>query len=309
MKHISVLFDEVIDGLQIVPSGTYVDGTLGGGGHALGICRQLTKHGRLIGFDQDNFALNQAAKRLESTVCSKTFIKDNFVHLKKHLDALEIREVDGFLFDLGVSSFQLDDADRGFSYREDGPLDMRMNEAGTLTAADVVNTYSVEALTDILKNFGEERFAKRIAQAVATRRTEKPFTTTVDLRDVIEKAYPMKARYKEKHPARKSFQAIRIEVNQELAILEKTMTDALSKLKTGGRLAVITFHSLEDRIIKQFFKKMENPCICPPDFPICTCNRKPVVKIITRKPLSPTVEEVNHNPRARSAKLRIAEKI
>jgi len=309
LKHLSVLYDEVIEGLHITSQGTYVDATLGGGGHALGICQQLTAQGRLIGFDQDSFALAKAGKRLEETKCRKTLIKDNFVHLKKHLDVLEVTEVNGFLFDLGVSSFQLDDAQRGFSYRADGPLDMRMNEESTLTAADIVNTYTQEALMDILRNYGEERFAKRIAEAIVTQRSQKPFTTTFELRDVIEKAYPMKARYKEKHPARKSFQAIRIEVNQELTILEKAMSDALDKLIVGGRLAVITFHSLEDRIIKQFFKKMENPCICPPDFPVCACNRKPVVKIITRKPVSPSEEELIHNPRARSAKLRIAEKI
>lgn len=309
MKHLSVLYDEVIDGLHITPQGTYVDATLGGGGHALGICKKLSEQGRLIGFDQDSFALDQAGKRLEETTCQKTMIKDNFVHLKKHLDVLEVTEVNGFLFDLGVSSFQLDDAQRGFSYRANGPLDMRMNEESSLTAADVVNRYSKKALIEILRNFGEERFAKRIAEAIVRKRMEKPFATTLELRDVIEKAYPMKARYKEKHPARKTFQAIRIEVNQELAILEKALSDALDKLIVGGRLAVITFHSLEDRIVKHFFKKMEDPCICPPDFPVCACNRKPTVKIITRKPVTPSEEELNANPRARSAKLRIAEKI
>lgn len=308
-KHISVLLDETIEGLNIQSDGIYVDCTLGGGGHSEQICRRLNKNGRLIGIDQDTYALERAKKRLENFECHKTYVHKRFSQLEEILDELEINQVDGIVYDLGVSSFQFDQADRGFSYHQDGPLDMRMNRNQQLTAEQVVNTYSKESIQRILKEYGEERYSGRIAGAIVREREIESIQTTHRLAEIIKAAYPIKERYKDKHPARKTFQALRIEVNCELEILEKSFHEGIDALRTGGRLCVITFHSLEDRITKKIFKALENPCTCPSDFPMCVCNKKPTIKRITRKPIEPGEEELEDNRRSRSAKLRIIEKI
>lgn len=309
LKHVSVLLDEAVNGLNIVPGGVYVDATLGGGGHSAKICEAIGPDGTLIGVDQDAFAQSRAQERLKDYTCKKIFIKDNFRNLKTRLEEEGITHINGIVYDLGVSSFQFDDDARGFSYHRDGPLDMRMDETADLTAADIVNSYSKEELVRVFKEYGEERFAGRIANAILREREKEPITGTVRLADIIRMAYPPKVRYKEKHPARKVFQALRIEVNRELSILDGAFDQALDLLVPGGRIAVITFHSLEDRIVKQYFKKQQNPCICPPDFPVCVCGNKPRLTIITRKPIEPSEEELAYNRRARSARLRIAEKV
>jgi 16S rRNA (cytosine1402-N4)-methyltransferase len=308
-SHYSVLYAETIDGLKINPSGIYVDCTLGGGGHSSGICKVLGDKGLLIGIDQDDFALEYAQKRLSDFACQKQFVKSNFASLTKILEGLHLSEVDGILYDLGVSSFQLDDDTRGFSYHREGPLDMRMDQSSALSASDVVNHYSYEQLVRILRVYGEERFASNIVRAILKAREKKPLTTTTELSEIVKNAYPPKERFKEKHPSRKTFQAIRLEVNGELKILEDALIQGVKALKPGGRICVITFHSLEDRIVKQLFREQANPCTCPPDFPRCVCGKEATLKQVTRKPILPGSSELTQNNRSRSAKLRIAEKI
>lgn len=307
--HVSVLLEECIQGLNIKPDGSYLDGTLGGAGHSEAICHHLGEKGVLIGIDQDRHAIEAAQKRLEKFEDRIILYQDNFANVKNVLEKVKVLKVNGIVLDLGVSSYQLDEAERGFSYMQDGPLDMRMDPEGLRSAQNVINEYSEEDLARIIKEYGEERWAKRIARFIVEERKKKPFTTTMELVEVIKKAVPKGARRDGPHPAKRTFQAIRIEVNQELAILEQSIKDMVDVLDTGGRLCIITFHSLEDRIVKQTFRHLENPCICPPDFPICICGKQPVAKIITRKPILPTNEEIGINPRARSAKLRILEKI
>ncbi|HAS74638.1 MAG TPA: 16S rRNA (cytosine(1402)-N(4))-methyltransferase [Clostridiales bacterium UBA8960] len=306
-NHVSVLLKECIEGLDIKPNGTYVDGTLGGGGHSFHILQRL-ENGRLIGIDQDTDALNAATARLK--IFEEKFIPvhSNFSNLAQVLNDLEIKKIDGLLLDLGVSSFQLDEAERGFCYMNDGKLDMRMNQSDTFTAYDIVNQYSERKLTEIISEYGEENWANRIAKFVVAARTEKPIETTFELVDIIKNAIPAAARKDGPHPAKRTFQAIRIEVNNELRIIEQTIEDAVKVLNKGGRIAIITFHSLEDRIVKNAYKKLAQGCTCPPEFPICVCGGKPKVKIISKKPILPKDEEVELNPRARSAKLRVAEK-
>lgn len=307
-KHISIMANECIEGLNIKENGIYVDCTLGGGGHSSYILKKLSPQGRLIGIDQDMDAINAAKARLNEYK-NVTYINDNFRNIKNILANLGIEKVDGILADLGVSSYQLDNAERGFSYMNDAPLDMRMNRGQQFSAYDIVNGYTAEELEKIIKNYGEEKFARRIAQFIVDRRADKKIESTFELVDIIKAAIPAKARREGPHPAKRTFQAIRIEVNGELEILNKFVEDGVSCLGEGGRIAIITFHSLEDRIIKLKLRELANPCTCPPDFPICQCGKKPLVKVITRKPIEPTEEEVEANPRSRSAKLRIAERI
>ena len=306
--HVSVLLWECIDGLNIKPDGIYVDGTLGGAGHSSEIVKRL-ETGRHIGIDRDPVALKAAGARLEPWADKVTLVHSNFCEIKQVLDDLNIEGVDGILLDLGVSSPQLDDGARGFSYMADAPLDMRMNNEDPLTAHDVVNTWSYEELKRILYDYGEERYAPQIASAICRKREAKPIETTLELVDVIRSAMPPAALREKQHPAKRSFQAIRIAVNDELGSVEKVMRDAIPKLNKGGRLAVITFHSLEDRIVKNAMAAAAKGCTCPPSFPVCVCGKKPQVKLITRKPIVSGDEELEVNPRARSAKLRICEKL
>ena len=306
--HVSVLLEECIDGLDIKPDGIYVDGTLGGAGHSSQIAKRLTT-GTLIGIDRDPVALKAAGERLAPYGDRVKLVHSNFCEVKQVLDDLNIEGVDGILLDLGVSSPQLDDCSRGFSYMADAPLDMRMNNEDPLTAADVVNTWSQEELKRILYDYGEERYAPRIAEAICRRRAEKPIETTLELVDIIRSAMPAAALREKQHPAKRSFQAIRIAVNDELGSVEKVMRDAIPCLNPGGRLAIITFHSLEDRIVKNGMAAAAKGCTCPPSFPVCVCGKKPKVKLISRKPITSTQEELDRNPRARSAKLRICEKL
>ena len=306
--HVSVLLNETLDGLAIKPEGTYVDCTLGGGGHSHAIGERLSTEGMIVGLDQDVAALEAASKRLEDLSCQVKVIKTNFSNLKQALQEAGIREVDGFVFDLGVSSHQLDTAERGFSYMQDGPLDMRMNQSGALTAETIINTYSSEELYRIIWDYGEERWAKRIVQFILEAREEEPITSTSQLVDIIKRAIPAKARQEGPHPAKRTFQALRIEVNQELQILHDAFVDAVSMLKPKGRIAVITFHSLEDRITKQTFKELSQGCTCPPSLPMCVCHHVPTVKA-KNKAIEPSQREVEENPRARSAKLRVAVKL
>ena len=306
--HISVLLNECIEGLNIKENGIYVDGTLGGAGHSSEIVKRL-KTGRLIGIDQDTDAINAATKRLEPYKDRVTLVHDNFSNVKAVFAQLGIEKADGFLLDIGVSSHQLDEAERGFSYMQDAPLDMRMNSESDFSAYNVVNEYSEDELNNVIFKYGEERWAKRIAQFIVEARKQKPIETTFELVDIIKKAVPKGARKDGPHPAKRTFQAIRIEVNGELEILEKTIDDMTELLNPGGRLCIITFHSLEDRIVKNAFRKQENPCTCPPEFPVCVCGKKPLAKVITRKPILPSEEELEENHRSRSAKLRILERI
>ena len=306
--HVSVLLNETLEGLAIKPNGTYVDCTLGGGGHSHAIGERLSSEGMIIGLDQDVAALEAASQRLSDLACRVKVIKTNFSNLKQALHEAGIDKVDGFVFDLGVSSHQLDTAERGFSYMQDGPLDMRMNQTGTLTAETIVNTYSSEDLYRIIWDYGEERWAKRIVQFILEAREKTPIMTTFQLVDVIKRAIPAKARQEGPHPAKRTFQALRIEVNQELQILHDAFVDAVSMLQPGGRIAVITFHSLEDRITKQTFKELAQGCTCPPNLPVCMCHHVPVVKA-KNKAIEPSKEEVEENPRSRSAKLRVAVKL
>ena len=306
--HVSVLLDECLEGLAIRPDGIYVDGTLGGAGHSLQIARRLTS-GRLIGIDRDRVALAAAQKRLEEVQDRATLVHANFREMDRVIQELGIPGVDGILLDLGVSSPQLDDSERGFSYMAEAPLDMRMNGQDILDAGQVVNTYSYEQLKRILYDYGEERYAPQIASAICRRREEKTIETTLELADIIRSAMPASALREKQHPAKRSFQAIRIAVNDELNDLSKVMGTAIPRLNPGGRLAVITFHSLEDRIVKNAMADAAKGCTCPPNFPVCVCGKKPSVKLITRKPIVSGDEELESNPRARSAKLRICEKL
>ena len=307
-NHISVLLNECIEGLNIKEDGIYVDGTLGGAGHSSEIIKNLCERGRLIGIDQDKDALKAAKEKLKD-YNNVTFVHSNFYNIENILHDLNIAGVDGILMDLGVSSYQLDNGERGFSYMQDAPLDMRMNRENSLSAYEVINSYSEEDLFRIIKDYGEEKFAKRIANFIINKRKEKNIESTLELVDVIKAAIPAKARREGPHPAKRTFQAIRIEVNKELEIIEKTIRDGVERLNVGGRMAIITFHSLEDRIVKTVYKNLANPCTCPSSFPVCVCNKKPIVKIITRKPIEASKEELDYNPRSRSAKLRIIEKI
>ena len=306
--HVSVLLEECIEGLAIKPDGIYVDGTLGGAGHSSRIAAQLTT-GRLIGIDRDPVALRAAGERLQPYADRVTLVHSNFCEIKQVLQDLNIEGVDGILLDLGVSSPQLDDGARGFSYMADAPLDMRMNSEDTLSAHTVVNTWPQEELKRILYTYGEERYAPQLAAAICRRRQEAPIETTLELVDIIRSAMPAAALREKQHPAKRSFQAIRIAVNDELGSVEKVMRDAIPALNPGGRLAIITFHSLEDRIVKVGMADAAKGCTCPPNFPVCVCGNKPKVKIISRKPITSTDEELERNPRARSAKLRVCEKI
>lgn len=306
--HVSVLLEECLEGLDIKPDGIYVDGTLGGAGHSSQIAKRLTT-GRLIGIDRDPVALKAAGERLEPYKNNVTLVHANFCEVAQVLADLNIGGVDGILLDLGVSSPQLDDAQRGFSYMADAPLDMRMNSGDSLNAEIVVNTWSQEELKRILYTYGEERYAPQIAAAICRRREEKPIKTTLELVDVIRSAMPTAALREKQHPAKRSFQAIRIAVNDELGAVEKVMEDAVRLLNPGGRLAVITFHSLEDRIVKTAMAAASKGCTCPPSFPICVCGKKPLVKLVSRKPIVATQQELQVNPRSRSAKLRVCEKI
>lgn len=306
--HVSVLLEECIEGLNIKPDGIYVDGTLGGAGHSSRIAAKLTT-GRLIGIDRDTVALEAAGKRLEPYKDRVTLVHSDFSDLQKVLDDLGIEKVDGILLDLGVSSPQLDDGERGFSYMSDAPLDMRMNREDSRDAKEIVNTWSYEELRRILYEYGEERYAPQIASAICHRREEKPIETTLELVDIIRGAMPAAALREKQHPAKRSFQAIRIAVNDELNDLSKVLEAAIPRLNPGGRLCVITFHSLEDRIVKNAFAAAAKGCTCPPNFPVCVCGKKPQVTIVTRKPIVSGDKELNENPRARSAKLRICEKL
>jgi 16S rRNA (cytosine1402-N4)-methyltransferase len=307
-KHVSVLLNECIEALDIKENGIYVDCTLGGAGHSSQIAAHLSKEGILIGIDQDKDALSAAKKRLENFENVK-YVHNNFSNIDSILTELNVEKVDGILADLGVSSYQLDEASRGFSYMQDAPLDMRMNRDNDFSAYEIVNNYSEDELYKIIKDYGEERFAKRIANFIVNRRAEKPIETTFELVDIIKAAIPAKMRREGPHPAKRTFQAIRIEVNSELKILNKTIEDGVNRLNKGGRMAIITFHSLEDRIVKLKFRELENPCTCPKEFPVCVCGKKPLVKVISKKGIAPTEKEIEENPRSRSAKLRIIEKL
>ncbi len=308
-KHTSVLFEECMEGLAIRPDGIYVDGTLGGGGHSEGICSRLGEKGLLIGIDRDRDALNAAEKRLRSYTCRKVFVQSNYSDIKAVLSELEIDCIDGALLDLGVSSFQLDNPERGFSYMQEAPLDMRMSQDDDFTAYDVVNTYGADELKNIIFKYGEERWASRIADFIVKARKDKPIETTSQLVDIIKAAIPASARRDGPHPAKRTFQAIRIEVNDELGQLEKAVDEFCDVLAPEGRLCIITFHSLEDRIVKDVINKRINPCTCPKEFPVCVCGKTGDIKKRSNKPISPTAAEIERNPRARSAKLRVAEKI
>lgn len=307
-SHVSVLRQECIDGLNIRPDGIYADATTGGGGHSLAIVEKLTS-GRLICFDRDEDALMAAKKRLEGHLGQVTFVQSNFAELKARLEELDIPALDGILFDLGVSSYQLDNPERGFSYMQDAPLDMRMDRSQSYSAWNVVNEESFEELRRIISLYGEERFAGKIASAIVHRREQSPIATTLELVDIIKSAMPAAARKEKQHPAKRTFQAIRIQVNGELSAVETALADAITCLAPGGRCAVISFHSLEDRIVKHMFQEAARGCTCPPEFPVCICGKKPQVKILTKSPLLAGEEEQKDNPRARSAKLRIAEKL
>lgn len=308
-KHTTVLLNEAVDGLKIKADGRYVDCTLGGAGHSLLIAGKLNEKGRLYSFDQDETALTAAKEKLNKFNDRVVLIKSNFIHIKKELVNRGVSSVDGVLFDLGVSSPQLDEEDRGFSYRYDAPLDMRMDREQELTAEIIVNTWAEERLANIIFQYGEEKFSRRIARKIIEYRAKKRIETTGELVDIIKDAIPAPARRTGPHPAKRTFQAIRIAVNDELNVFERALEDAIELLQSGGRVAVITFHSLEDRICKNIFTNLAHGCICPPDFPICSCGNIPKLKIITRKPIIPSNEELEDNPRARSAKLRIAEKL
>lgn len=305
-KHISIMHDQVIEGLNIQPNGIYVDGTLGGAGHSSEICKHLDG-GRLIGIDQDRDAIAAAKKRLEPFPFV-TIVKSNYVNMDTILNDLDVPEVNGILLDLGVSSYQFDNGERGFSYRVDAPLDMRMDQDNPMTAKDVVNTYTEQDLYRIIRDYGEDPFANRIARRIVQEREKKAIETTFELNEIIKEAIPAAARRKGGHPSKKTYQALRIEINHELSVLENSIDGMIDRLADGGRLCIITFHSLEDRIVKAAFRKAENPCICPPEFPVCVCGNKSKGKVITRKPIEASPEELEYNPRSSSAKLRIFER-
>lgn len=307
-EHKSVLLYETVDSLNIKPDGIYVDGTLGGGGHAWEVCRRLGDQGRFIGIDQDADAIRAASERLAEYGDKVTIVRSNYENIAEVLRDLGIDRVDGIYLDLGVSSYQLDTAERGFTYREDAPLDMRMDQRNTQTAADIVNTYSESDLYRMIRDYGEDKFAKNIAKHIVRVRQEKPFETTGELIDTIKAAIPMKVRAVGGHPAKKTFQAIRIELNHELDVLERSIDTMIDLLKPEGRLSIITFHSLEDRIVKNRFRDNENPCICPPGFPVCMCGKVSKGKVITRKPIVPSEGEIEANKRSKSSKLRVFER-
>ena len=307
-KHVSVLLQETVDGLNVKPDGIYVDGTLGGGGHSYEVCTRLGAKGSIIGIDQDEAAIEAASIRLKDFGEKVTIVRSNYCDMKSRLRELGIDKVDGIMLDLGVSSYQLDTADRGFSYREDAPLDMRMDQRSEMTARDIVNDYSEMDLYRVIRDYGEDKFAKNIARHIVQERAKRPIETTGELTEVIRHAIPMKFQKKTGHPAKRTFQAIRIELNRELDVLRDSLDDMIDMLNPGGRLCIITFHSLEDRIVKSAFKKNENPCTCPSDFPVCVCGKVSKGRVITRKPILPSEEEMEVNSRSKSAKLRIFER-
>lgn len=307
-EHKSVLLEETIENLKIKPGGIYVDGTLGGAGHSYEIAKRLSG-GSLIGIDQDEAAIKAAGERLADYLDRVTIIRSNYCDMKQVLSSLSISYVDGILLDLGVSSYQLDTPERGFSYREEAPLDMRMDTRNSFTARDIVNDYSEMELYRIIRDYGEDNFAKNIAKHIVRMRQEKPIETTFELNEAVRAAIPAKLRANTGHPSKRTFQAIRIELNQELEVLKNTLEDMIGLLNPGGRLCIITFHSLEDRIVKSCFKTNENPCSCPPDFPVCVCGKKPTGRVISRKPILPTKEELEYNKRSKSAKLRVFERL
>ena len=306
--HKSVLLNETIDGLNIQPDGIYVDGTLGGGGHAYEVCRRLGDKGSIVGIDQDAAAIEAAGNRLKDFGEKVTIVRSNYCDMKLRLKELGIDKVDGIVLDLGVSSYQLDTAERGFSYTKDAPLDMRMDTRQAKTAADIVNGYSEMELYRVIRDYGEDKFAKNIAKHIVAARKVKPIETTGELTEIIRASIPMKYQKKSGHPAKRTFQAIRIELNRELEVLKDSLDDMIDLLNPGGRLCIITFHSLEDRIVKSAFRKNENPCTCPSDFPVCVCGKVSKGSILTRKPILPSEEEMEENSRAKSAKLRIFER-
>ena len=307
-KHKPIMLEETIASLDIKPDGIYVDGTLGGAGHSSEIVRRLTQGGRLIGIDQDGDAIEAASRRLEPYKNQVTIVRSNYAQMKQRLEALSVYGVDGILLDLGVSSYQLDNSDRGFTYREDVPLDMRMDQRQTRTARDIVNQYSEMELYRIIRDYGEEKFAKNIAKHIVKFREDQEIETTGQLTEIIKAAIPKKVRMTGGHPAKKTFQAIRIELNQELDVLKDSLETMIDLLNDGGRLCVITFHSLEDRIVKNIFRTCQSPCICPPEFPVCVCGRVSKGQVVTRKPIVPGEEEQLENPRSKSAKLRVFER-
>ena len=304
-QHKSVLLEETVSSLNIKPDGIYVDGTLGGGGHSLEICKQLSEQGRLIGIDQDDAAIAAATERLKEHKDKVTIVRSNYCNMKQCLKDIGVQKVDGIILDLGVSSYQLDTVERGFTYREDAPLDMRMDRRQTYTAKDIVNEYSEMELYRIIRDYGEDRFAKNIAKHIVRARAEKSIETTNELTEIIKNAIPAKIRKTGGHPAKRTFQAIRIELNKELEVLENTLDEMIDLLNEDGHLSIITFHSLEDRIVKSNFRKNENPCICPPEFPVCVCGKKSKGKVVTRKPILPSEKELEENSRSKSAKLRV----
>lgn len=307
-NHKSVLLKETVDGLQVKPNGTYVDGTLGGGGHSYEVCTRLGEKGSIIGIDQDEAAIGAASVRLKDFGEKVTVVRSNYCDMKSLLQDMGIDKVDGIMLDLGVSSYQLDTAERGFSYREDAPLDMRMDRRQKMTARDIVNDYSEMDLYRVIRDYGEDKFAKNIARHIVTERGKRSIETTGELTEIIRHAIPMKYQKKSGHPAKRTFQAIRIELNRELEVLRDSLDDMIEILNPGGRLCIITFHSLEDRIVKSAFKKNENPCTCPSHFPVCVCGNVSKGRVITRKPIVPGEEELRENSRAGSAKLRIFER-
>lgn len=307
-KHTSVLLEETVDGLAIKPDGIYVDATLGGGGHSYQVCTRLGDTGRLIGIDQDAAAIEAAGKRLECFGEKVTIIRSNYCNMKQKLHEIGVEKVDGIILDLGVSSYQLDTADRGFSYRSDAPLDMRMDQRQQTTARDIVNTYSETELYRVIRDYGEDKFAKNIAKHIVMERTKNPIETTGQLNEVIRRAIPMKFQKTGGHPSKRTFQAIRIELNRELEVLRESLDEMIEMLNPGGRICIITFHSLEDRIVKSAFRKNENPCPCPSHFPVCVCGNVSKGNVITKKPILPGEAELEGNSRSKSAKLRIFER-
>ena len=307
-KHTSVLLHETVDGLNVRPDGIYVDGTLGGGGHAFEVCTRLGDKGRFIGIDQDAAAIEAAGKRLEGFGEKVTIIRSNYRDMKPQLQNIGVDKVDGIVIDLGVSSYQLDTAERGFSYRADAPLDMRMDQRQKMTARDIVNSYSEAELYRVIRDYGEDRFAKNIAKHIVLEREKAPIETTGQLNEIIRRAIPMKIQKTSGHPSKRTFQAIRIELNHELDVLRDSLDEMIDILNPGGRICIITFHSLEDRIVKSAFRKNENPCTCPSHFPVCVCGKVSKGKVVTRKPILPSPEEQESNSRSKSAKLRIFER-
>jgi 16S rRNA (cytosine1402-N4)-methyltransferase len=308
-NHTSVLLGETIEALNIKPNGVYMDGTLGGGGHAYEVCKRLGDKGRFYGIDQDEAAIKAAGERLKEFGDKVTIIRNNYCNAKEALKEKGVESVDGIVLDLGVSSYQLDTVDRGFTYKYDTPLDMRMDQRQSLTARDIVNDYDEKSLYRIIKDYGEDQFAKNIAKHIVMRRQEKPIETTFELNEIIKAAIPAKMRATGGHPSKRTFQAIRIECNHELDVLKNSLEDMIGMLNPEGRLCIITFHSLEDRIVKNCFRKMENPCTCPPEFPVCVCGKVPLGKATPRKPILPSEEELAVNSRSKSAKLRVFERI